>query len=316
MVESTAVLPEGRISPEDSGLWKDSQMEPLRATVEFAHSQNQKIGIQLNHAGRKASMAAPWLSRGSVVTEEVGGWPDKVVAPSAVRYSDTYPSPKAMTLEEITIFKNAFAAAAKRAVQVGFDFIEIHGAHGYLLHQFLSPTINKRTDQYGGNFENRTRLLLEVVDIVRSIIPKDQPLFLRISATDYLEQESVESWRSEDTVRLAPLLVEHGVDLIDISGGGLDSRQKITLGEAYQAKLAFAVKEAVGDTCAITSVGTIRDAKTAQDLMDKGLDGVFVGRWFQRNPGLVWQFAEDLGVQIHVAHQMAWPFGGFGGKSM
>lgn len=162
-VEATAVTPEGRITPEDSGLWKDSQIEPLAKLVEFAHSQSQKVMIQLAHAGRKASTVAPWLSSGAVAGKDLNGWPDNVLAPSAIPFNEDHAQPKAMTLKDIDDFKVAWGASVKRALQAGFDAIEIHNAHGYLLHEFLSPVSNKRTDKYGGSWENRTRLTLEVV---------------------------------------------------------------------------------------------------------------------------------------------------------
>jgi len=178
-VEATAVLPEGRISPEDVGLWSDEQAQALATIVEFAHSQNQKIGIQLAHAGRKASTHAPWISGASLVTEVDNGWPDNVFGPSTVPYNQSYPIPKELTKEGIQRIVQGFVEAAKRAVKAGIDVIEIHSAHGYLLHSFLSPVSNKRTDEYGGSFENRTRLTLEIVDAVRAVIPDDMPLFLR-----------------------------------------------------------------------------------------------------------------------------------------
>ena len=180
MVEATAVTLEGRITPEDSGLWSDEQIEPLRRIVQFAHSQNQKIAIQLVHAGRKASAVAPWLDMGATATEAVGGWPYDVLAPSAVPYSNTFPKPKELDEAGVKRIVAAFVAATKRALQAGFDVIEIHNAHGYLLDSFISPISNKRTDEYGGSFENRTRLTLEVVDAVRAVIPPRMPLFLRL----------------------------------------------------------------------------------------------------------------------------------------
>lgn len=236
MVEATAVTPEGRITPEDSGLWKDSQMAPLKQVVEFAHSQGQKIGIQLAHAGRKASTVAPWLSAGMTAGKEVNGWPDDVYAPSAVRYSDKLPMPRAMGKDDIEGFKKAWVEGVKRAVECGFDVIEIHNAHGYLLHSFLSPASNRRTDEYGGTFENRTRLTREIVELTREVVPKEMPLFLRISATDWLEnEEGVDSWKVEDTVKLAEILAEKGVDLLDVSSGGLNPRQNVKSGPGYQA---------------------------------------------------------------------------------
>lgn len=179
IIEATSVVPEGRITPEDAGLWKDSQIEPLRKIVEFAHSQNQKVAVQLAHAGRKASTVAPWLSMHLAATESTGGWPDNVWGPSTVPYSDTFPVPKELSKAQIKEVVVAFAEAARRALKAGVDVIEIHNAHGYLLFSFLSPISNARTDEYGGSFENRIRLTLEVVDAVRNIIPEDMPLFLR-----------------------------------------------------------------------------------------------------------------------------------------
>ncbi|ETN39141.1 uncharacterized protein HMPREF1541_05364 [Cyphellophora europaea CBS 101466] len=315
MVEATSVTPQGRITPEDSGLWEDGQKEALRKTVEFAHSQGQKIGIQLGHAGRKASTVAPWLSSGATAVEAANGWPDDVWAPSAVAYNDQHPHPKAYTLEGIQQLKDAFVAAVRRAVDVGFDLIEIHAAHGYLLHEFLSPVSNQRTDHYGGSFANRARLTLEIVDLVRQTIPREMPLLVRISATDWLEtvSEVRESWTQEQSADLAALLADHGVDLLDVSSGGLDPRAQMKGGPAYQAPFAKFIKARVGDKLLVTSVGSIDNGKLANELVTEGgLDAVFSGRWFQKNPSLVWQFAEELGVEINVASQMAWPFRGRG----
>ena len=236
MVEATAVTPEGRITPEDSGLWEDGQIEPLRRIVEFAHSQNQKIAIQIAHAGRKASTVAPWLASGALAGEDVGGWPNNVWGPSAIPWNENHAPVKELTLEGIEKVKEAWGAAVRRAVKAGFDIIEIHNAHGYLLHSFCSPVSNQRTDQYGGSFENRTRLTREMVQVTRDNMPKDMPLFLRISGTDYLEEEAgMDSWRVEDTVRLAPTLAELGVDLLDVSGGGSHAKQHPHVGPAYQS---------------------------------------------------------------------------------
>ena len=177
-VEATAVLPEGRTSPQDTGIWSDAHIKPFADLVEFVHSQNQKIGIQLGHAGRKASTGALWLKKRNVPAEE-DGWPDNIWGPSAARFDPSDPEPRELTLEGIQRVISAFVDAAKRAVTAGFDVIEIHNAHGFLLHNFISPVSNKRTDQYGGSFENRIRLTLEVVDAVRAAIPEDMPLFLR-----------------------------------------------------------------------------------------------------------------------------------------
>ena len=177
--EATAVSPEGRITPEDLGIWSDEHIPAFKEIATFAHSQNQKIGIQLAHAGRKASTVAPWLSFSATAGEDQDGWPNDVVAPSAIPHSEGFPSPKELTKEGIQRIKQAFVDAAKRAIKAGIDVIEIHAAHGYLLHEFASPVSNHRTDEYGGSFENRTRLHLEIVEAVRAAIPEDTPLFVR-----------------------------------------------------------------------------------------------------------------------------------------
>lgn len=320
-VESTAVTPEGRITPEDVGLWKDSQIAPLKRIVDFAHSQSQNIMIQLGHAGRKASTVAPWLSGGEVAGKDLNGWPDDVLAPSAIKWNEHHAQPKEMSLNDIQAFKDAFLASVKRALQAGFDAIEIHNAHGYLLHSFLSPVSNTRTDQYGGSFENRTRLTLEVVELVRNAIPKDMPLFLRISATDWLEKaEGIkESWTADDSVRLAPLLADKGVDLLDVSTGGNHEKQHPHVEPAYQAPFAFKVKEAVGDKMLVSTVGSITSGKQANELLNKGLDLIVVGRPFQQNPGLVWAWANELGQEVSYPAQVRWGIkgrGGAGSKSM
>ncbi|KAH9939934.1 hypothetical protein B0H21DRAFT_697966 [Amylocystis lapponica] len=318
MVEATAVLPEGRITPQDLGLWNDALIAPFQEIVQFAHAQNQKIGIQLAHAGRKASAVAPWLSFAATATELDGGWPDRVFAPSALQWGPGYAEPKALTTEGIRSVIVAYVEAARRALKAGFDVIEVHCAHGYLLGEFLSPAVNKRTDEYGGSFENRTRLLLEIVDAVRSVIPPDMPLFVRISGTDWLENAlpNGSSWRSEDTARLAPILAEHGVDLLDVSSGGTHKDASMSLIDtktAYQVPLAEAAKKAVGDKLLVSAVGSIKTGHLAEEVLQKGqADAIFVGRGFQKNPGLVWAFAEELGVTITVAHQIEWPFAGRG----
>lgn len=324
MIEATAVTAEGRITPEDSGLWKDSQIVPLAKITEFAHSQGQKIAIQLGHAGRKASTVAPWLAMGAVATEDVNGWPDNVLAPSAIPYNADHATPKAFTLQQIEDLKTAWVAAVRRSLKAGFDVIEIHNAHGYLLHEFLSPVANQRTDKYGGSFENRTRLTLELVELTRKEIPKDMPLFLRLSATDWLEHNpdfQGESWTLEDSKKLAPLLAKAGVDLLDVSSAGNHPAQKIKAGPGYQAPFAKAIKKALGQDSSmlVGTVGTITSGKQAEAILtgkgdgaqgEEELDLAIVGRMFQKNPGLVWTWAEELGVQINVANQIRWGFGG------
>lgn len=321
MIEATAVHPRGRITPEDSGLWLDAHIASLQQHTHFAHSQGQKIGIQIAHAGRKASTVAPWLSRAAVATKAVGGWPDDVVGPSAIAFNEHHATPREMTLDEIEELKEDFVSTARRAVAAGFDVIELHYAHGYLLHSFLSPVSNQRTDKYGGSFENRTRLALELVELVRKEIPEDMPLFVRISATDWLEEVEgfgpEKSWTVDDSCKLAVLLAERGVDFLDVSSGGNHPQQKITSGPGYQAPFAKKIKKAVGDKMLVSTVGSITSGKQANELLEGGkgdddepLDGVAVGRMFQKNPGLVWTWAEELDVGIYVASQIGWGFGG------
>lgn len=230
--------------------------------------------------------------------------------------------PQAMTLAEIELFKKSWAAAVRRTVEAGFDVIEIHNAHGYLLHNFLSPASNQRTDQYGGSFENRIRLTLEIVEVTRNEMPKDMPLFLRLSASDGLDRNPEykgESWTVEDSVKLAQILASMGVDLLDVSAWGNHPLQVITGGPGYQVPSAKEIKRAVGDKMLVSCVGSIASGKQAEEILTgKGeqsmgaeeLDIVMVGRWFQKDPALVWSWAEELGVEINVANQIGWAFGG------
>ncbi|KAH8895782.1 FMN-linked oxidoreductase [Thozetella sp. PMI_491] len=318
-VEMTAVQANGRITPEDSGIYLDAHIIGLKQHADFAHSQGQKIGIQIAHAGRKASTVAPFLSLGATATADVGGWPDDVVGPSAIPFSDAYPKPRELSLAEIEQVKVDFVRGAQRAVMAGFDVVEIHVAHGYLLHQFVSPASNHRTDKYGGSFENRVRLILEIVEDVRATIPGSMPLFVRLSATDWLEEVAGyegESWTLQDSVKLAPLLAERGVDLLDVSTGGNHRLQKIKPGPGYQAPFAKEIKKAVGDTMLVSTVGSIATGKLAEELLtsETPLDAVMAGRPFLKNPGLVWSWAEELETGIYLAKQIGWGFGGRGTK--
>ncbi|RDW64553.1 NADH:flavin oxidoreductase/NADH oxidase [Aspergillus mulundensis] len=315
IIESTAVQKEGRITPHDIGIWEDGQITGLKRIADFVHSQSQLIGIQLSHAGRKASTMAPFLDKNATAQEEDAGWPDEVYAPSGVPFNDVYPRPKAMTIEQIHDLKKAFVDAALRSVRAGFDIVEIHAAHGYLIHQFLSPISNKRTDQYGGAFENRVRLLLEITDAVRAAIPAEMPLFVRISATDWfddLTDEFPQSWTVADSCRLAPILAGRGVDFLDVSSGGIHPKQSTSIksGDGYQAPFALRIKEAVGDAMLVSAVGGIRTGEMAEGFLQQGLDVVMCGRWFQKNPGLVYQFAEELGVKVKMSSQYGWALGG------
>lgn len=326
MIEATAVQANGRITPEDSGIWLDAHIDTLKKHVDFAHSQKTPIGIQLGHAGRKASTVAPWLSSGAIATEEVDGWPDNVVGPSNEAFNEHYPKPRAMTLAEIARFKHDFLSGVRRALRAGFDVIELHFAHGYLVSSFLSPAVNKRTDQYGGSFENRVRLALELVEATRMIIPKGMPLFVRISATDWLdtnpEWRGGPSWTIDESVKLAKLLAERGVDVLDVSTGGNHAQQKVIGGPGYQAPFAKKIKAAVQSSMLVSSVGSIKTGEVAQKLIngsedpdDAPLDLIAAGRMFQKNPGLVWAWADELEVSIAIAHQIGWGFGGRAKKS-
>lgn len=323
MVESTSVQANGRITPEDSGIYLDAQIDTLRKHVQFAHSQKALIGIQLGHAGRKASTVAPWLSSGATAQAVANGWPDDVVGPSSEPFNEHFPVPRSMTLREIAQLRRDFVAGARRALEAGFDVIELHFAHGYLVSSFLSPAVNKRTDHYGGSFENRTRLAVELVDDVRSIMPESMPLFVRISASDWLEEnpDFPESWTVEQSAELAKILARHGVDVLDVSSGGNHARQKVKGGPGYQAPFAKYIKRAVGDSLLVSSVGSIKTGEMAQKVIagseasdDTPLDLIAVGRPFLKNPGLVWAWADELGVSVQVANQIGWGFGGRAAK--
>ncbi|RPD62751.1 FMN-linked oxidoreductase [Lentinus tigrinus ALCF2SS1-6] len=297
-----ASAPEGRISHQDAGTWNDEQAAWAKV-VEFAHSQNQKIGIQLAHAGRKASTLAPFIDPAAIADEASGGWPNDTVGPSALPYSDGFPLPKELTKAEIKGIIKAFVNAAKRAMKAGFDVIEIHGAHGFLVTEFLSPTSNKRTDEYGGSFENRIRFLVELVDALRAVMPPTMPLFCRERAGS-----------RRDTVKLAGVLAEHGVDLMDISSSGNHPAQRvqaISSEPGYQVPFAAAVKEALGNKIHVAAVGRIHTTTLAESILNKGqADVILVGRMFLKNPSLVWTFAEELGVELHHSSQLGWPFKG------
>jgi 2,4-dienoyl-CoA reductase-like NADH-dependent reductase (Old Yellow Enzyme family) len=288
--EATSVSPEGRISPGDLGLWKDEHIEKLQSTNRFIVSQNAIPGIQLAHAGRKASVTEPWNGN-KKLDETNGGW--DTVAPSAVGYHSNEKPP--IALDKIGIQKviSDFKSATKRAVQAGFQVVEIHAAHGYLLHQFLSPLSNFRTDEYGGSFENRIRLLLEVLEAVQSEWPLDLPIFIRISATDWADG----GWNVEESVQLSQLLKEKGVDLMDVSSGGLVSHQQIPLGPNYQVSFAERIKKETGILTG--AVGLITDADQSEEIVATGkADLVLFARESLRNPNLALDFAKELGVNV------------------
>lgn len=277
IAEATAVSPEGRITPADLGIWKDEQIGKLKQISDFAHSQGAFIGIQLAHAGRKASMSVPWEEE-RVMRPEEGGWTN-VFAPSAVPFSDNYAKPVALDAQGIRRVVDAFAAAAQRAVRAGFDAVEIHSAHGYLLHSFLSPLSNRRTDEYGGTFENRIRLVVEVVDTVRDQLPANLPLLVRISATDWAEG----GWDVEQSVALAKILKSHKVDLVDVSSAGLVPDVKIPAGPGYQTPFAERIRREAGIPTG--TVGLITGAAQADHIIRTGqADLVMIAREFLRDP--------------------------------
>ena len=343
IVEATAVQPNGRISPNDSGLWQEGtdseQFKGLRRVVDFAHSQGAKVGIQLAHAGRKASTVAPWLSsegkRSSIKADEsVGGWPSNVVGPSGGEEHIWAPGdvkywpPRELSTAEVEEVVQAFGRSAKLAVEAGVDLIEIHAAHGYLLHEFLSPVTNRRTDRYGGTFENRIRIVEEVATAIRAAIPAGIPLFLRISATEWLEEQPVAaqtgSWDMSSSIRLAKLLPNLGVDLLDVSSGGNHKDQRLQPHTNYQIDLAGELRKEIrgaGQTTLVGAVGFITEADAARNIVegaDEALatnsvlsgqepkaDAVLLARQFLREPEWVYTAAKKLNVPITVAFQFA-----------
>lgn len=280
--EATAVTPEGRISPQDLGLWKDEHIAPLARITSFLHGQGAYAGIQLAHAGRKASTWRPGAGEGVQKPEE-GGWTN-VLAPSAIPFAPNYPQPQELDKPGIAAITQAFRAAAVRADKAGFDVIEIHSAHGYLLHEFLSPISNHRSDEYGGSFENRTRLLLEVVAAVREVWSSERPLFVRISATDWMEKEKPGSgWDLDQSVRLSSLLRDRGVDLIDVSSGGNVLGAPMVLGPGYQTPFSEAIRTQTGILTG--AVGLITDPAQAAHILRTGqADLIIIAREFLRDP--------------------------------
>ncbi|KAI3331684.1 FMN-linked oxidoreductase [Xylariaceae sp. AK1471] len=369
LTEVMSVSSAGRISPQDLGLWNDDQIAPLKQVVDFAHSQGAKFGVQMGHAGRKASTVAPWIDRKAAAGSDSEGWPDNVIGPSPEAYSKETIVPREATQTDIDAFKNDWVAAVKRALKAGVDLkavmvsspcslhffffsfspsvllvliiplirpnptfsfvfvnpiqtIEIHAAHGYLINEFLSPSSNKRQDKYGGSLENRARLLLEVLDLTRDIVPASFPVLVRMPATDYLENASPSvptdaQWTLDDAQQLALLLVDHGADFLDITGGGTDARQKITPGPGYQVRFAAAVKDTLakrqggeGRKVYVGTVGEVTGGKQAAEILETGgADAVLVGRAFLKDPDLVWHWADEVGVDIHVPSQYGWGYG-------
>lgn len=292
--EATAVSPEGRISPADLGIWKDEHVAGLWKIAKFVREQGSEVGIQLAHAGRKASMPAPWMGN-KLVPEKDGGW--QAVAPSALAFQEGYAQPVALTLDGIRKVISDFRDAARRAMEAGFKVVEIHAAHGYLINEFLSPLSNQRTDEYGGSLENRARLLLEVVEAVRTVWPVVYPLFVRISATDWAEG----GWGLEDSVKLAAMLKEREVDVIDCSSGGLVPNVKIPVGPAYQVSYSQGVR--TGSGMLTGTVGMITDPVQAESILASGqADLVFLAREMLRDPYFPLRAAHELGYK-----EMYWP---------
>jgi 2,4-dienoyl-CoA reductase-like NADH-dependent reductase (Old Yellow Enzyme family) len=291
--EATAVSAEGRISPEDLGLWKDEHVEMLARIVRFLHSQGSAAGVQLAHAGRKGSTAPPWEG-GLAVPPGPRGW--QPIGATDVAFAPGYPIPRVLATAEIPAIAAAFKSAAERALAAGFDVVEIHAAHGYLINQFLSPLINARTDRYGGPFEHRVRLLIEIVESVRSVWPERLPLFVRISATDWIPG----GWEIEQSVELARLLRERGVDLVDCSSGGALPGAQIPIAPGYQVPFAERIRREAG--IATGAVGLITTGSQAEAIVQNGqADCVFLARELLRDP--YW----PLHAAIELGQPVAWP---------
>lgn len=287
IIEATAVTAKGRISPQDLGLWNDEQIEPLRRITRFIEAQGSVAGIQLAHAGRKASTWQPWLGKHGNVPVSEGGWTP--VGPSGIAFDPQHATPEMLDESGIARVVDAFVRAAERALAAGFKVAEVHAAHGYLLHQFLSPLSNQRQDAYGGSFENRIRLLLEVTEAVRGVWPEDLPLFVRLSATDWVE----DGWNSDETVELARRLKALGVDLIDVSSGGTAANAEIPVGPGYQTQFAERVRREAG--IATGTVGMITEAVQAEHILRTGqADLILLARELLRDPYWPLHAAEDL----------------------
>ena len=290
ITEASAVVPEGRITPADAGIWSDAQAEAWGAMVRLVKSRGAAAGIQLAHAGRKASTDAPWRG-GRAVAAKDGGW--EPVAPSAVAFADGFATPRALSKSEIATLREAFAAATRRALASGFDAVEIHAAHGYLLHEFLSPLANARDDEYGGSLENRMRFPLEVVAAVRAAWPQDRPLLVRISATDWAEG----GWDLPQSIELARRMRALGVDLVDCSSGGQVPHAKVALGPGYQVPFAEAIRREAG--IATGAVGLVTEPQQAEAIVASGqADAVLLARALLRDAYWPLHAAKALGVDV------------------
>jgi len=293
MTEAAAVTADGRISPNDLGIYDDRHVDGLARCVRFIQSQKTLAGMQIAHAGRKASTARPWEG-GGAVAREGGGW--EPVGPGAEPFADNYPTPRAATAAEIAAIVDAFSAAARRALAAGFDIVELHAAHGYLIHEFLSPLVNTRTDAYGGSYDNRVRLCLEIVDAVRAAWPERLPMFVRISATDWKQG----GWDLEQAVELARRLRARGVDLVDCSSAGAVHDQQIVLGPGYQVPFAERIRRDAGVMTG--AVGLITTPEQADAIVSRGqADVVLLARELLRDPYWPLHAADALG------HRTPWP---------
>ena len=294
MAEATAVTPEARISPRDLGIWSDAHVAPLKRAFDFVARQGAVPGIQIAHAGRKASTSEPWTGSRPLATSEEGWTP--IFAPSSIPFAESYQTPKAMTADEIRQAVGAFANAARRAEAAGARLLEIHSAHGYLLHSFLSPLSNHRNDEYGGTFENRTRIVREVVTAVRNVWPERYPLSVRLSCTDWADG----GWTIEDAVALAQMLKQLGVDAVDCSSGGIIPGVRIPLGPGYQVPFAQRIRNEAG--MPTIAVGMITEPKQADQIIRTGhADVVMLARQFLREPYWPLLAAHALG------HEIKWP---------
>jgi 2,4-dienoyl-CoA reductase-like NADH-dependent reductase (Old Yellow Enzyme family) len=289
LTEATAVVPEGRISPQDAGLWSDEHALAWRRVTDFVHARGTRIGVQLAHAGRKASVHRPFASATGSVPAAHGGWP--TVGPSPLPFPELA-APSELTAQQVADIPAAFAAAARRSLAAGFDVVEVHAAHGYLLHQFLSPLSNQRSDEYGGPLENRARLLVETVDAVRAAWPDDRPLLVRVSATDWTDG----GLEVDDVAEVVRSLVGHGVDLVDVSTGG-NALAAIPVGPGYQVAAAQRVREVSG--LPVAAVGLLDSPALAEQVLaDGSADAVLVGRAALRDPHWPLRAAHDLGVRL------------------
>jgi 2,4-dienoyl-CoA reductase-like NADH-dependent reductase (Old Yellow Enzyme family) len=293
IAEATAVVPEGRITPQDLGLWNDTQRDAFRPIVDFIHSQGAAAGVQLAHAGRKSSTFRTWSEVHGSVPESDGGWP--TVGPSALAFPG-YDAPAELSGDDVRGIVEAFAAAARRAVDAGFDLVELHAAHGYLLHEFLSPLSNERTDEYGGSLANRARALLEVVRAVRAEVGDAYPVLVRMSATDWVDG----GWTLDETEEVVRWLAAEGVDLIDVSTGGNVADAAIPAGPGYQVPFAASIRRATGVPTA--AVGMISTAEQAEQIVATGqADVVLVGRDMLRDPNFALRAAAALRVELPYA---------------